>query len=139
MNSISPMAVSRWRACARQRRQSLRRDVSRGGPDPQAAGGTIYKIAADGTFTVLVRFTVPPFDGTIPEPWLVPEGPLSGLTLGPDGFFYARRYRRHLPAVAERRLRAGPSISDEAEPQDINASLILGADGVFYERRQRSY
>jgi uncharacterized repeat protein (TIGR03803 family) len=99
--------------------------------DPQRDGGTIYKIAADGTFTVVYRFVLPVEEP--PEPWLIPFGPFSALTLGPDGQFYGTTlssdvYRISLDGV----FALVHQFSAEFEPQEMSAALIVGPDGLLY-------
>lgn len=106
--------------------------TTRGGDaDPQRAGGTIYKIAADGTFSVLHRFVLA-FEGN-PEPWLVPFGPSAGLTLAADGFFYGTTMSSDIFRISPQGgFALVHQFSAESEPQNLVAALIVAADGYLY-------
>lgn len=102
-----------------------------GDADPQRAGGTIYKIASDGTYTVLYRFAAP-FDDD-PEPWLVPYIPYAGLTLAPDGFFYGTLRSNDVFRISpDGAFGLLHQFFNESEPQELSASLTLAADGHLY-------
>jgi uncharacterized repeat protein (TIGR03803 family) len=107
--------------------------TNRGGDaDPQRAAGTIYKLALDGTFTVLHRFVFPTAH---PEPWLVPSRPYASLTLAPDGFFYGT-------TMSDDVFRISPDgafslvhqfvETGNGEPLVLTAALVAGADDNLY-------
>jgi uncharacterized repeat protein (TIGR03803 family) len=106
--------------------------TTRGGDaDPQRAGGTIYKIAVDGTFTVLHRFILE-FAGN-PTPWLVPFGPSAGLVLAADGFFYGTTMSADIFRISpEGAFALVDQFATGSEPQDLIAALVVAADGHLY-------
>ena len=94
--------------------------------------GTIYKVDADGTFTVLHRFGPPaPSD---PEPWLVPSTPYAGLMLAPDGFFYGTARSADIyrisPDGAFAVIHRFPT--RDFAPNHLQAALTMGSDGYLY-------
>ncbi len=106
--------------------------TNRGGDaNPQRGVGTIYKIALDGTFTVLHRLVLPLV--IPPEPWLIPGTPDAGLTLAPDGFFYGTLRSSDVFRISlDGAFALVHQFSAEAEPVDLAAALVLGADGYLY-------
>ena len=94
--------------------------------------GTIYKVDADGAFTVLHRF-VPATPGD-PEPWLVPSTPYAGLMLAPDGFFYgtarSAEIYRISPDGAFAVIRG--FLPPAFAPTFLQAALTMGSDGYLY-------
>jgi len=108
--------------------------ASRGGLSNQfvpSGAGTIYKIAANGAFTVLHQFVFP-LD-LPPEPWLVPYEPYAGLTLAPDGHFYGTLRSGDVFRISlDGAFALVHQFSAEAEPQDLEAALIVAADGYLY-------
>jgi uncharacterized repeat protein (TIGR03803 family) len=109
------------------------------GPDGSLYGvayktSTIYKIAADGTFTVLYQFPPPlPPDPSQPEPFLVPFGPFSGPTLAPDGFFYGTTVSSDVYRISpEGAFSLVHQFQPDLQPNGLVASLTVGADGYLY-------
>ena len=103
-----------------------------------AGYGTIYKVDADGAFTVLHRF-LPATPGD-PEPWLVPSTPYAGLMLAPDGFFYGTTASSDIYRISPEgafslvRQFEPPG----GEPDNLMAALVLGSDGWSTARRRGS-
>jgi len=103
-----------------------------GGPNPYAPG-TIYKITSAGTFTLLYTFSGP--DG---------QGPVGGLTLGPDGNFYGITEYGGTTTWGGTIFRITPAgvlttlydlngmVEQPAEQFSPNAALVLGPDGNLY-------
>jgi len=103
-----------------------------GGPNPYTPG-TIFKITADGTFTLLYTFSGS--DG---------QGPIGGLTLGPDGNFYGMTEYGGTTTYGGTIFRMTPAgvlttLYDlngterlPAEQISPDAALVLGPDGNFY-------
>ncbi len=105
--------------------------TNRGGdPDPARASGTIFKIAPNGTFTVLHRFLPPTAED--PEPWLVPFWPEAGLTLAPDGFFYGTVASDHVYRISPDGAFALVHQFNPDDSENLHAALILAADGSLY-------
>jgi len=106
--------------------------VTSQGGEPQVSppGGTVFRIAADGTFSVLYRFDMPLL-GT-PSPDFV-IGPYSALTLAPDGNLYGTTISGNVFKISPAgQFSLVRHFTASGEPNDIRASLVLGKDGFLY-------
>src|SRR5208282_1003001 len=101
---------------------------SYGGTNDQFAGGTIFQITTDGTFTIPWSFTGAS-DGS---------GPEAGLVQGSDGNFYGTTYGSYgayggvfkfTPPAAVMGLHSFSGGSDGGNPA---GGLVEGSDGYFY-------
>ena len=102
--------------------------VTRSGGDPQRAGGTVYRLALDGTHTVLHRFILD---------WLDPSAvfwPAAALLLHPDGFFYGTTASGTIFRISPdgSTFHIVEGFGAIGEPDTLDSPLILGPDGHVY-------
>jgi len=105
--------------------------TSQGGdPLVPPPGGTVFRIARDGTFTVLYRFDTM-LSGPLPPDLVI--GPYSALALAPDGNLYGTTISgdvfKILPSGQFALVR---QFTVSGEPNNIRASLVVGKDGFLY-------
>lgn len=97
-----------------------------------AGSGTIYRIASDGTFTVLYRLPPP----AVGDTYLAPFWPRAGLTLGPDDFFYGTLFSSDVFRISPDGAFALVRQFSAPDPQELEAAVVFGPDGYLYTTTQ---